>query len=220
MTFRKKKSDQENICHEQRFKELFLSHKADGCMVQGTSLALLWTLHCAACVGKAMCWGGQRLAQTTWSKKEVGWATEALSECPWVSSLTCSFLRVTLDKALKFFFLSQPSWQMCLVVKKHQNDIEKQAVPLHCPFQGKQIIPQHSPPVHHQGFPACPLWSPVEKPGCNMSYTNGTVVYSDIVQCLFISQNVCTVMMAVLSVGFLLISNANIEWFFSFSPFP
>lgn len=59
-------------------------------MVQGTSLDLLWTLHCAACVGKAMWWGGQRLAQTTWSKREAGWATEALSALELVAWLAHS----------------------------------------------------------------------------------------------------------------------------------
>lgn len=53
----------------------------------------------------------------------------------------------------------------------------------------------------------------MEKPGCNINYTNGTLAYSNIVQCLFISQNVCTVLITVLSVCVLLISNANIERF-------
>lgn len=151
-------------------------------------------------------------------KQEGGRLGHRSTQCPWVSSLTCSFLRVTLDKSLKILFLSQPSWRICLGVKKHQNDIEKQSVPLHCPFQGKQIILQH-PPVRHREFPVCPLWSPVEKPGCNINYTNGTLAYSNIVQCLFISQNVCTVLITVLSVCVLLISNANIERFLLLSSF-
>lgn len=59
----------------------------------------------------------------------------------------------------------------------------------------------------------------MEKPGCNINYTNGTLAYSNIVQCLFISQNVCTVLITVLSVCVLLISNANIERFLLLSSF-
>lgn len=186
-------------------------------MVRGTSLDLLWTLHCAACVGKALWWGGQRLAQTTWSKREAGWATEALSALELVAWLAHS-LGWPWTSLLKSFSSVNPAGEFVLGVKKHQNDIEKQSVPLHCPFQGKQIILQH-PPVRHREFPVCPLWSPVEKPGCNINYTNGTLAYSNIVQCLFISQNVCTVLITVLSVCVLLISNANIERFLLLSSF-
>lgn len=50
----------------------------------------------------------------------------------------------------------------------------------------------------------------MEKSGCNVNYTSGTVAYSDVVQCLFISQNVCTVLITVLSVCLVIISNAKI----------
>lgn len=120
-----------------------------------------------------------------------------ITQCPWVSGLTCSFLRVTLDKALKFLFHSSAQLVNLFGGEETPKWHWKSSGALHCPFRGKQIIPPMFPPAHHWGLSVCPLRSPVEKPGCNMNYTNGAVAYSDIVQCLFISQNVCTVLITV-----------------------